>query len=113
MALGQGRWENSEEYLQRALQEALDTNNARLKATSLQAQAELQFRRGNWSATEQLFQSAIQAATNTDWLPSTIALYGHFLAVTGRRVQARTQLVRASEHPEPSGFSGDFYIPFL
>lgn len=113
MALGQGRWENSEEYLQRALQEALDTNNARLKATSLQAQAELQFRRGNWSTAEQLFQSAIQAATNTDWLPSTIALYGHFLAVTGRRVQARTQLIRASKHPEPSGFSGDFYIPFL
>jgi DNA-binding CsgD family transcriptional regulator len=113
MALCQGDWQRSEEYLQQAQQEALDTNSVRLKATTLQAQAELQFRRGNWSEAEQLFQSAIQAATNTDWLPSTIALYGHFLAVTGRRIQARTQLIRASEHPEPSGFSGDFYIPFL
>jgi DNA-binding CsgD family transcriptional regulator/tetratricopeptide (TPR) repeat protein len=113
MALCQGRWENSEGYLQQALQEALDTNNARLKATTLQAQAELQFRRGNWSEAEQLFQSAIITATNTDWLPSTIALYGHFLAVTGRRAQAHIQLIRAIELPEPSGFSGDFYIPFL
>jgi DNA-binding NarL/FixJ family response regulator len=113
MALGQGRWEDSAGYLQQALQEALDTNNARLKATTLQAQAELQFRRGNWSEAEQLFQNAIIAATNTDWLPSTIALYGHFLAVTGRQRQARIQLTRAIEHPEPSGFSGDFYIPFL
>jgi len=95
------------------LQEALDTNNIRLKATALQAQAELQFRRGNWNEAEQLFHSAIIAAANTDWLPSTIALYGHFLAVTGRREQARTQLLRAIELPEPSGFSGDFYIPFL
>lgn len=113
MALCQGHWRSSEDYLQQALQEALDTDNARLKATTMQAQAELQFRRGNWSEAEQLFQNAIMAATNTDWLPSTIALYGHFLAVTGRRGQARTQLVHASEHPEPSGFSGDFYIPFL
>ncbi|MBA2392265.1 MAG: AAA family ATPase [Ktedonobacteraceae bacterium] len=113
MALCQGHWGSSEEYLQQALQEALDADNARLKATTMQAQAELQFRRGNWSEAEHLFQNAIIAATSTDWLPSTIALYGHFLAVTGRRGQARTQLVHASEHPEPSGFSGDFYIPFL
>ncbi|GCE27499.1 hypothetical protein KDA_29830 [Dictyobacter alpinus] len=113
MAFCQGKWDECEKSLQQALQEALDTNNARLKAITLQAQAELQFRRGNWSEAEQLFQSAIVAATNTDWLVSTTALYGHFLAVTGRQMHARIQLIRASEYPAPSGLSGDFYIPFL
>jgi DNA-binding NarL/FixJ family response regulator len=113
MMLCQGQWEKSEEYLQQALQEALDTNNTRLNAAVLQALAELQFRHGNWSEAERTFQRAIIAATNTDWLSSTIALYGHFLAVTGHRVQARIQLLRACELPEPSGFSGDFSIPFL
>ncbi len=113
LALSQGQWESCEAHLQQALQEAIATNNTRLKATTLQARAELQFRRGNWSEAEQLFQDAVQAATNTDWLPSTLALYGHFLAVTGRSSQARVQIERAIEHPAISGFSGDFYIPFL
>ena len=113
MALIQGQWESCEAHLQQAMQEAITTNNIRLKATALQAQAELQFRRGNWNEAEQLFQDATQAAMNTDWLPSTIALYAHFLAVTGRNIQARTQIDRAIEQPEPTGFSGDFYIPFL
>jgi DNA-binding NarL/FixJ family response regulator len=42
-----------------------------------------------------------------------VALYGHFLAVTGRRTAARTQLDRAAVHQEPPGYGGDFYIPFL
>ncbi len=113
IALSQGQWESSEEHLQQALQEAIATNNTRLKATALQARAELQFRRGNWNEAEQLFQDALQAATNTDWLPSAMALYGHFLAVTGCSSQARIQIDRAIEYPEMSGFSGDFYIPFL
>src|SRR6266487_1280845 len=113
LALSQGQWESCEEHLQQALQEAIATNNTRLKATTLQARAELQFRRGNWGEAEQLFQDALQAATNTDWLPSTLTLYGHFLAVTARSSQARVQIERALEHPEVSGFSGDFYIPFL
>jgi DNA-binding CsgD family transcriptional regulator/tetratricopeptide (TPR) repeat protein len=113
LALSQGQWERCEEHLQQALQEAIATNNTRLKATTLQARAELQFRRGNWSEAEQVFQDALQAATNTDWLPSTLALYGHFLAVTGRSSQARVQIERAIAHPTISGFSGDFYIPFL
>ncbi|MDQ2886022.1 MAG: tetratricopeptide repeat protein [Chloroflexota bacterium] len=113
LALSQGQWESCEEHLQQALQDAIATNNTRLKATTLQGRAELQFRRGNWSEAEQLFQDALQAATNTDWLPSTLALYGHFLAVTGRASQARVQIERAIEHPVISGFSGDFYVPFL
>ncbi|HEV2655775.1 MAG TPA: tetratricopeptide repeat protein, partial [Ktedonobacteraceae bacterium] len=113
LALSQGQWESCEAHLQQALQEAIATNNTRLKATTLQARAELQFRRGNWSEAEQVFQDALQAATNTDWLPSTLALYGHFLAVTGRSSQARVQIERAIAHPAISGFSGDFYIPFL
>ncbi len=113
LALSQGQWESCEEHLQQALQEAISTNNTRLKATALQARAELLFRRGNWSEAEQVFQDAVLAATNTDWLPSTLALYGHFLAVTGRSSQARIQIERAIEHPTMPGFSGDFYIPFL
>ncbi len=113
IALNLGQWESCEEHLQQALEEATSTNNTRLKATTLQARAELQFRRGNWFEAEQLFQDALQAATNTDWQPSALALYGHFLAVTGRSSQARTQIERAIEYPETSGFSGDFYIPFL
>ncbi len=113
MALAQGQWESSASHLQQALQEAGVNEDARLKPLAMQAQAELQFRRGHWHEAERLFQDAIQAATNTDWQPSTIALYGHFLAVTGRKTAARTQLDRAADQPEPVGFSGDFYIPFL
>ncbi|GAC1628626.1 MAG: hypothetical protein NVS4B11_26760 [Ktedonobacteraceae bacterium] len=115
MALAQGEWTNSESYLQHAMQEAEVHNNTRLKPVVMQVHAELHFRRGNWYEAEQLFQAAIQAATNTEWYASTVAVYGHFLAVTGRRGKAvaKAQLDRAAECPEPSGYSGHFYIPFL
>jgi DNA-binding CsgD family transcriptional regulator/tetratricopeptide (TPR) repeat protein len=113
MALAQGDWEGSESYLKQSMQEAVGSNNARLKAVVMQAQAELYFRRGDWHEAEQLFQAAIQAAINTEWYPGTMALYGHFLAVTGRRTAAQAQLERAVALPEPVGYSGHYYIPFL
>ncbi|MBV9232370.1 MAG: AAA family ATPase [Chloroflexi bacterium] len=113
MELLQGNWESSKSYLQQAMQEATTNDDIRLKPLVMQAQAELQFRRGNWSEAEQLFLDSIQAATATEWLPGTIALYGHFLAVTGRPAAAQVQLDRAAEHPEPPGFNGHYYIPFL
>ncbi|GAC1426506.1 MAG: hypothetical protein PVS3B3_19430 [Ktedonobacteraceae bacterium] len=113
IALHQGDWSRSDAHLQQALQEAQKEENARLMPVVLQAQAVLLFRRGLWREAERLFLDAIQAATHTDWFVSSIALYGHFLAVTGRRTDARIQLDRASTLPEPPGFSGTFYIPFL
>jgi DNA-binding CsgD family transcriptional regulator len=113
MALAQGDWASSESQLQKALQEAETNSDVRLKPVVLQAQAELHFRRGSWHEAERCFQASIQAAANTEWLPGSMALYGHFLAVTGRQVEARAQLDRAAAHPEPPGFGGDFYIPFL
>jgi DNA-binding CsgD family transcriptional regulator len=113
IALTQGDWATSESHLQQALQEATTNADARLKALALQSQAELQFRRGKWHEAEQLFHDAISAATNTEWLSSTTAFYGHFLAVTGRRTLAHPQLDRAASYPEPPGLSGSFYIPFL
>jgi DNA-binding CsgD family transcriptional regulator len=113
MALGHGDWPASESHLKQSMQEAEATNNARLKAVALQAQAELSFRQGNWHAAEQHFQAAIQASINTEWYSSIMALYGHFLAVTGRGAAAQEQLERAVALPELIGYSGDFYIPFL
>ncbi len=113
MALAQGDWASSESQLQKALQEAETNSDVRLKPVVLQAQAELHFRRGSWHEAERCFQASIQAAANTEWLPGSMALYGHFLAVTGRQAEARAQLDRAAAHPEPPGFGGDFYIPFL
>ena len=113
MALGHGDWPASESHLKQSMQEAEATNNARLKAVALQAQAELSFRQGNWHAAEQHFQAAIQASINTEWYSSIMALYGHFLAVTGRGAAAQEQLERAVALPELVGYSGDFYIPFL
>jgi DNA-binding CsgD family transcriptional regulator/tetratricopeptide (TPR) repeat protein len=113
MALGHGDWPASESHLKQSIQEAEATNNARLKAVALQAQAELFFRKGDWHTAEQQFQAAIQASINTEWYPSTMALYGHFLAVTGRRAEAQAQLEQAAALPEPVGYSGHFYIPFL
>ncbi len=113
MALAQGDWAQSDSRLQQAGQEAEIHNDARLKPVVLQARAELQFRRGNWQEAEQLFQASIQAASTTEWIASTIALYGHFLAVTGRRKAAQEQLDRASVCTEPPGLAGSFYIPFL
>src|SRR2546421_3079774 len=95
------------------MREAEAMNTLRLKPQVMQAQAELYFRQGDWQQAEHYFQESIQAATNTEWYPGTVALYGHFLAVTGRRTAARTQLDRAAVHPEPPGYGGDFYIPFL
>jgi DNA-binding CsgD family transcriptional regulator/tetratricopeptide (TPR) repeat protein len=113
IALGHGEWVDSETYLEQSMQEAESTNNARLKAVVIQAQAELYFRRGDWHAAELHFQAAIQASVNNEWYPSTMALYGHFLAVTGRSTAAQAQLERAVALPELVGYSGHFYIPFL
>ena len=113
IALGHGEWVDSESYLEQSMQEAESTNNARLKAVVIQAQAELYFRRGDWHAAELHFQAAIQASVNNEWYPSTMALYGHFLAVTGRSTAAQAQLERAVTLPELVGYSGHFYIPFL
>lgn len=113
MALAQGNWAASESQLNQSMLEAEATNNARLKPVVLQAQAELYFRQGNWHEAEQRLQAAIQASVNTEWYPCTIALYGHFLAVIGHRTAAQVQLERAVALPEPAGYSGQFYIPFL
>jgi len=113
MALAQGDWASSGARLQQALQEALANNDARLKPNALLAQAELQFRIGNWPEAERLFQESIQTASTTEWIAGATALYGHFLAVTGRRKAAQEQLDRAAAIPEPPGLAGNFYIPFL
>src|SRR6266566_2738483 len=113
MALVQGDWTSSDARLQQALQEALANNDARLKPNALLAQAEIQFRIGNWLEAEQLFQASIQAASTTEWIAGATALYGHFLAVTGRRKAAQEQLDQAAAIPEPPGLAGNFYIPFL
>jgi DNA-binding NarL/FixJ family response regulator len=113
MALAEGNWAACESYFEQAAQEAELTDNARLKPVILQAQAEVCFRVGKWQRAESLFQSSILAAINTEWHVSAIAMYGHFLAVTGRRAEARIQLERAIVLPEPIGYSGHFYVPFL
>jgi len=113
IALARGDWAGSASHLQEAMGEAEATNNLRLKPLVMQAQAELYFRQGDWQQAEHYFQESIQAAANTEWYPGTVALYGHFLAVTGRRTAAQTQLDRAAAYPEPPGYGGDFYIPFL
>jgi DNA-binding CsgD family transcriptional regulator/tetratricopeptide (TPR) repeat protein len=113
MALGHGDWSASESHFKQSMQDAQATNNIRLKAVTLQAQAELYFRQGDWQAAEQQFKEAILASNNTEWYASIIALYGHFLAVTGRRSAAQAQLERMVTLTEPVGYSGHFYIPFL
>jgi len=113
LALAQGDWAKSEYHFQEGLQEAASTNNTRLKPLVMQGQAELLFRRGRWQEAEHYFQSAIEAAVNTEWYPGAMALYGHFLAVTGRRTAARVQLDKAADYPESPGYGGDFYIPFI
>ncbi len=95
------------------MQEAEATSNARLKPLVIQAQAELAFRRGDWRQAELLFQADLVAAKNTEWYPSAMALYGHFLAVTGRTEAAKAQLEQAAVLPEPVGYSGHFYVPML
>ena len=113
MALFEGNWQACETCLHQAMQEAEATENTRLKPPVLEAQAELHFRKGDWHRAEQLFLAAIQAALNTEWYQSAMALYGHFLAVTGRGSAAKSQLERTAGLPEASGYSGHFYIPFL
>ena len=112
-ALAQGDWTASERQLQLAQQEAETLDNTRLLPMVLLTQAELQFRRGYWHEAEQCFLAAVAAAANTEWYPGTMALYGHFLAVTGRRAAARAQLDQAAAHVEPPGYGGSFYMPFL
>ena len=113
LALAQGDWAKSEYHLQEAMQEAEFTNNIRLKPLVMMAQASLLFRRGRWQEAEHYFRSGCEAAVNTEWYPGAVALYGHFLAVTGRRTAARTQLDKAADYPESPGYGGDFYIPFI
>ncbi len=113
MALALGNWEECDLHFQNALQEAEDNSNTRLKALAVQAQAFMHFRRGLWPEAEHLFQSAVAVAVNTEWHLSTQALYGYFLAVTGREVPALVQLERVESEPEPFGYSAHFYIPFL
>jgi DNA-binding CsgD family transcriptional regulator/tetratricopeptide (TPR) repeat protein len=113
MALAEGKWAECESRMQQAMQEAEATSNERLKPIIIQLQAELAFRKGAWQEAEQLFQASISAAMNTEWYPSTPALYGHFLAVTGRKAEAKVQLERAAALQEPIGYSGHYYIPFL
>ena len=113
MALAHGDWSASDSYFKQSMQEAQATNNARLKAVTLQAQAELSFRMGDWQSAEKQFKDAVQASINTEWYASTMALYGHFLAITGRRSAAQAQLEKAAALLEPVGYSGHYYIPFL
>ncbi len=113
VALAEGNWPECESRMQQAAQEAEATGNERLKPVIMQVQAELSFRKGEWHSAEQFFQASISAAANTEWYPSTLALYGHFLAVTGRKEEAKAQLEQAAALPEPTGYSGHYYIPFL
>jgi DNA-binding CsgD family transcriptional regulator/tetratricopeptide (TPR) repeat protein len=113
MALTQGDWTESEAHIHTALEEAERPGNGRIKPLALQCQAVLLFRRGDWQTAEHIFQEAVQEARNTEWYPGALALYGHFLAVTGCGEAARVQLDLAASQTEPSGYSGQFYIPFL
>jgi predicted ATPase/DNA-binding CsgD family transcriptional regulator len=113
MALARGAWAEGESHFQSALEEGEKLGNARIRPLALQGLAVLHFRRGDWQSAEQIFQQAIQAAQNTEWYPGTLALYGHFLAVTGCRAAAQVQLDLAAAQDEPFGYSGDFYLPFL
>jgi DNA-binding CsgD family transcriptional regulator len=113
MALARGLWPESEAHFQNALSEGEKLSNARIRPLALQGLAVLRFRRGDWQSAEQLFQQAVQAAVQTEWYPGTLALYGHFLAVTGCTTAAHKQLDLAAAQEEPAGYSGDFYLPFL
>lgn len=113
MALAQGDWTESKSHIHKALEESERPGNARIKPLALQCQAVLLFRRGDWPTAEQIFQEAVQEAKNTEWYPGALALYGHFLAVTGCGEAARVQLDLAASQTEPPGYSGNFYIPFL
>ncbi|HKV58596.1 MAG TPA: AAA family ATPase [Ktedonobacteraceae bacterium] len=113
MALAEGQWAECESRMQQSMQEAEATTNERLKPIIMQVRAELAFRKGEWHAAEQLFRASIVAAMSTEWYPSTLALYGHFLAVTGRKAEAKAQLEQAADLQEPIGYSGHYYIPFL
>ena len=113
IALTQGDWSTCETQLQMAMREATSNDDTRLKPLILLAQATCSFRRGQWHEAEQAFQDALQAGASTEWAPGTLALYGHFLAVTGRRAAARSYLERSRTQPERIGIAGSFYIPFL
>lgn len=113
MALARGAWAEGELHFQSALAEGEKRGNARIRPLALQGMAVLHFRRGDWQSAEQIFQQAVGAALHTEWYPGTLALSGHFLAVTGCRTAARARLDLAAAQDEPAGYSGDFYLPFL
>lgn len=113
MALARGAWAEGEAHFQSALAEGEKLGNARIRPLALQGMAVLHFRRGDWQSAEQTFQQAVQAAVHTEWYAGTLALYGHFLAVTGCRIAAQVQLDLAAAQKEPFGYSSDFYLPFL
>jgi DNA-binding CsgD family transcriptional regulator len=113
MALARGLWTESEAHFQSALSEGEKPGNTRIRPLALQGLAVLHFKRGDWQSAEQLFQQATQAARQTEWYPGTLALYGHFLAVTGCTAAAQERLDLAAAQEEPAGYSGNFYLPFL
>ncbi len=113
IALFQNNWEQCESHLQQAQQELFAGEDQRLQAAIFQVQAEYQFRLGDWSAAEESFKSAKHHAVNTEWQFGTMALYSHFLAVTGRHSQARRELEQSVTQREPIGLVGHFYNPFL
>ena len=113
MALAQGDWEECSTHLQNALLDAEESSNIRLEAFATLTLALLHARQGNWSEADLTFHKALLVAIHTEWYPSTLALYGHFLAVTGREAAALVQLELVEAEPAAFGYSGQFYIPFL
>jgi predicted ATPase/DNA-binding CsgD family transcriptional regulator len=109
IALVQGNWSECSRHLQEADRGQIP----RLAPLILQARAMLAFRQGDWQQAEHYFRDGVQIVTQTEWYPGSLALYGHFLAVTGNHTAARTLLDKAANHPEPPGYGGDYYIPFL
>jgi ATP/maltotriose-dependent transcriptional regulator MalT len=113
IAGNQGDWEEGLSYMKMALREAEAIKEVRLKPLILVAKAMLLFKRGDWIEAEYMFLESCQAAVAVDWYPCTLALYGYFLAVTGRQTEAIVQLDRAASLPPPRGTVGRFYFPFL
>jgi DNA-binding CsgD family transcriptional regulator/tetratricopeptide (TPR) repeat protein len=109
IALAQGHWSECSEHLQ----EADNSQITRLAPLVLQARALLAFRQGDWQQAEHYFRDGVQTVAQTEWYPGALALYGHFLAVTGNHSAARTLLDKAANSPEPPGYGGDYYIPYL
>jgi DNA-binding CsgD family transcriptional regulator len=113
LALMQGEWQSSANLFQQTLQEGQGIDNNLLKTLALQGLAVLRFKEGNWPEADKLFQEAIPTSSDTEWQISTLALYGHFLSVTGRKTLALARLDAVADLPNPPGFGGNFYVPFL